>query len=274
MLPLGPADVVLTNDPERPPQNTRSHEKTAPAPGPGSCAEVAPATAPWAEAVSAVDMRTTVATARLRENRPRSNRRQATLPCTTLRSRGECTPGDHLVNVTRRGRGEPKTAFKPTSVAAEGDGPGFLVSPAARVVRCRGGPKRCWRVRIPRPTRTSRGGGAGPRRAFSAGSRKASRCSCDRPRDRGPSGGSGIRTHGGLHLAAFQELCIRPLCHPSRRLMLGHCPGRLTPSSTRPARPRPRARRGTPVAVRGTRRRRCAAECRARRGGPASRRGR
>jgi hypothetical protein len=30
-------------------------------------------------------------------------------------------------------------------------------------------------------------------------------------------GGRGIRTPGGLHLAAFQEPCIRPLCHPSRR---------------------------------------------------------
>ncbi len=41
------------------------------------------------------------------------------------------------------------------------------------------------------------------------------------PRPLGParslwSGGSGIRTHGSLRLAAFQELCIRPLCHPSR----------------------------------------------------------
>jgi hypothetical protein len=35
------------------------------------------------------------------------------------------------------------------------------------------------------------------------------------------SGGSGIRTHGGLHLTAFQELRICPLCHPSNRLMLG-----------------------------------------------------
>jgi hypothetical protein len=30
------------------------------------------------------------------------------------------------------------------------------------------------------------------------------------------SGGSGIRTHGGLHLTAFQEPRICPLCHPSR----------------------------------------------------------
>ena len=29
------------------------------------------------------------------------------------------------------------------------------------------------------------------------------------------SGGSGIRTHGGLHLTAFQEPRICPLCHPS-----------------------------------------------------------
>ena len=32
------------------------------------------------------------------------------------------------------------------------------------------------------------------------------------------SGGSGIRTHGGLHLTAFQEPRICPLCHPSERL--------------------------------------------------------
>ena len=31
------------------------------------------------------------------------------------------------------------------------------------------------------------------------------------------SGGSGIRTHGGLHLTAFQEPRICPLCHPSQR---------------------------------------------------------
>src|SRR5580698_5649866 len=30
------------------------------------------------------------------------------------------------------------------------------------------------------------------------------------------SGGSGIRTHGGLRLTAFQELRICPLCHPSK----------------------------------------------------------
>jgi hypothetical protein len=30
------------------------------------------------------------------------------------------------------------------------------------------------------------------------------------------SGGSGIRTHGGLHLTAFQEPRICPLCHPSQ----------------------------------------------------------
>jgi hypothetical protein len=34
-------------------------------------------------------------------------------------------------------------------------------------------------------------------------------------------GGSGIRTHGGLRLTAFQELRICPLCHPSRPRMLG-----------------------------------------------------
>ena len=31
------------------------------------------------------------------------------------------------------------------------------------------------------------------------------------------SGGSGIRTHGGLNLTAFQEPRICPLCHPSER---------------------------------------------------------
>jgi hypothetical protein len=34
------------------------------------------------------------------------------------------------------------------------------------------------------------------------------------------SGGSGIRTHGGFHLTAFQELRICPLCHPSSCRML------------------------------------------------------
>jgi hypothetical protein len=34
--------------------------------------------------------------------------------------------------------------------------------------------------------------------------------------DQPASGGSGIRTHGGLHLTAFQEPRICPLCHPSR----------------------------------------------------------
>ncbi len=29
-------------------------------------------------------------------------------------------------------------------------------------------------------------------------------------------GGRGIRTPGDLRLAAFQEPCIRPLCHPSQ----------------------------------------------------------
>jgi hypothetical protein len=33
----------------------------------------------------------------------------------------------------------------------------------------------------------------------------------------GSGGGSGIRTHGGLHLTAFQEPRICPLCHPSLR---------------------------------------------------------
>jgi hypothetical protein len=53
------------------------------------------------------------------------------------------------------------------------------------------------------------------------------------------SGGSGIRTHGGLHLTAFQELRICPLCHPSRELMLrtatfGTGPRVWTPCSPQP----------------------------------------
>ena len=34
--------------------------------------------------------------------------------------------------------------------------------------------------------------------------------------DFGPGGRGGIRTHGCLHIAGFQDRCIRPLCHPSR----------------------------------------------------------
>ncbi len=30
-----------------------------------------------------------------------------------------------------------------------------------------------------------------------------------------PSGRGGIRTHGGLPLAGFQDRCIQPLCHPT-----------------------------------------------------------
>lgn len=41
------------------------------------------------------------------------------------------------------------------------------------------------------------------------------------------SGGSGIRTHGGLHLTAFQEPRICPLCHPSGRSN----GSRITPAS-------------------------------------------
>ena len=33
-------------------------------------------------------------------------------------------------------------------------------------------------------------------------------------------GGRGIRTPGGVTLAGFQDQCIRPLCHSSRKLLL------------------------------------------------------
>ena len=32
---------------------------------------------------------------------------------------------------------------------------------------------------------------------------------------RDTGGRGGIRTHGCLHIAGFQDRCIRPLCHPS-----------------------------------------------------------
>src|ERR1019366_7213178 len=49
------------------------------------------------------------------------------------------------------------------------------------------------------------------------------------------SGGSGIRTHGGLHLTAFQELRICPLCHPSHAPMLGDAPSRYSREALLPA---------------------------------------
>ena len=111
--------------------------------------------------------------------------------------------------------------------------------------------------------RTSRTSPGGPWRvtcsAFMSATRGSpSGLSLRRPCGERAGGGSGIRTHGGLHLAAFQELCIRPLCHPSRRVMLGDCPGRPTHPPTRRAPPRCPARRGTRGAGRGSRTPRCA----------------
>ena len=35
-------------------------------------------------------------------------------------------------------------------------------------------------------------------------------------------GGGGIRTHGGLHHAGFQDRFFRPLRHPSEKIMIGN----------------------------------------------------
>src|SRR5260370_28938374 len=42
-------------------------------------------------------------------------------------------------------------------------------------------------------------------------------------------GGSGIRTHGSLRISGFQDRCVKPLCHPSKLLIISNLSANSSP---------------------------------------------